>query len=71
MSVPPMCATPPHHSPITLCTAVYQVMQRCASVSLLGDYSAPLGILQRCAACKPLARAITQLPAWLPKWQVG
>lgn len=51
--------------------AVAQLMQRAAGVSLLGDYSAPLAILQHMAACKPLAVALTQLPAWLPQWQVG
>lgn len=51
--------------------AVAQLMQRAAGVSLLGDYSAPLAILQRLVACKPLAVALTHLPAWLPQWQVS
>lgn len=46
-------------------------MQRCSVVSLLGDYSAPLSILQRLVSCPPLAKALTQLPAWLPAWQDG
>ncbi|PRW05883.1 putative ubiquitin conjugation factor E4 [Chlorella sorokiniana] len=57
--------------PDLLAPIVTQLMQRAAGVSLLGDYSAPLGILQRMAACKPMAVALTQLPAWMPQWQDG
>lgn len=41
-------------------------MTALSACSLLGDYAAPLGVLQRLAASKPWAAAITRLPAWLP-----
>lgn len=41
-------------------------MRDLSACSLLGDYAAPLGVLQRLAASKPWAKAMTQLPAWLP-----
>ncbi|PSC67765.1 putative ubiquitin conjugation factor E4 [Micractinium conductrix] len=50
---------------------VVELMQRAGKVSLLGDYTAPLATLSRLAAAKPLAKAITQLPMWLPPQQDG
>ncbi|KAL4426229.1 hypothetical protein ABPG77_009844 [Micractinium sp. CCAP 211/92] len=47
------------------------LMQRASKVSLLGDYSGPLSLMARLAAAKPLARALTQLPSWLPAQQDG
>lgn len=48
---------------------VTALMQRASKVSLLGDYSGPLSLLARLAAAKPLAKALTQLPSWLPAQQ--
>lgn len=50
---------------------VATLMQRASKASVLGDYSAPLSLLSRLAAAKPFAKAITQLPSWLPAQQDG
>ena len=42
------------------------LMQRLASVSLLGDYTTPLTVLERLLSCKPFADCIVKLPLWLP-----
>lgn len=46
---------------------VAQLMKRASTVSLMGDYQGAINLLARLALVKPLAKALTRLPCWLPQ----
>lgn len=46
---------------------VPSLMKKLSTVSLLGDFTAPLTILERIVSCKLAASALVQLHGWLPK----
>lgn len=52
-------------------TIASHMMARCSRLSLLADAATPLALLERLARCKPIARALTRSPRWLPRQQDG
>lgn len=46
---------------------VPSLMKRLSTISVLGDFSAPLGVVERLVTSKPVASILIKLPGWVPR----
>ena len=43
------------------------LMKKLSTLSILGDFAVPLGVLERLCTCKSVAAILVALPGWLPR----
>ena len=51
---------------LSTCSAVHGLLSRLGGVSAMGAYECPMDVLNVLISCKPAARTLVKLPAWLP-----